>query len=449
MMSGRDKYSLPAWFDYLKKQHGTIEKLNALCGTHYESFEKVPVPGNGMPADIGGQRMFYDWSRFNEAHFASWHKWMADEVHKWLPNVPTHAKIMVFMTLGRDHLGFGVDPELFCDATDIAGCDDYAFGQSGRWAYDWQSDELFYDLLHSFHNQTVFNSENHLIPDGSPATHAPMEHTQSVYWQGGLHHQGVTTQWVWSEPTEGALSGGIMLRPANIYGAGKASFDLNRFSNEVKAISQAPADVAILYSRASNFWQEDYPAALYSMYTALNFLGQPVTFVSEQQLAQNRAPKVKVIILPRSTCVSDATVAALQHFAQYGGKIIPCGEGNLTFDEYRQPRKVPAALQTSTLQLEKSDEATAAKLRELLTTDGLQLATVNDVATHKPAWGIEYRIVSAGNRRLISLINLTPKPVTIDLSPEASAAKDLLSDESVKTDMLTLAPMVPLLLEAQ
>ena len=67
---------------------------------------------------------------------------------------------------------------------------------------DWTSDELFYDLLHSFHDQTVFNSENHLIPDGSPANHVPMAHTQAVYWQGGLHHQGVTTQWVWSEPTE-------------------------------------------------------------------------------------------------------------------------------------------------------------------------------------------------------------------------------------------------------
>ena len=51
-----------------------------------------------------------------------------------------------------------------------------------------------------------------------------------------------------------------MLRPANIYGGGKASFDLNRFANEVKAISQQPAEVALLYSPASNFWQEDYPA---------------------------------------------------------------------------------------------------------------------------------------------------------------------------------------------
>ncbi len=449
VMSGRDKYSLPAWVDYLKQQHGTIEKLNALCGSHYESFEKVPVPGLGMPADIGGQRLFYDWVRFNDFNFANWHKWMADEVHKWIPNARTHAKIMVFMTLGRDHLAFGVDPELFCDATEIAGCDDYAFGQSGRWAYDWTSDELFYDLLHSFHNQTVFNSENHLIPDGSPADHVPMEHTQAVYWQGGLHHQGVTTQWVWSEPTQGALSGGIMLRPANIYGAGKASFDLDRFANEVKAISQQPAKVALLYSPSSQFWQEDYPAAIYSMYTSLNFLGEPITFVSEEQLAQHRAAKVKIIILPRATHVSDSTVAALEQFVKDGGKIIACGDGNLSFDEYHQPRKVPESLRGTRIQLEKLDEATAGKLRGLLTADDVKPALVKDVSTNKPAWGVEYRVVSLQGRRLISLINLTTKPMTVDLSDPAHDANDLLSDESLDISKVTLSPMVPRLLKVK
>ena len=125
------------------------------------------------------------------------------------------------------------------------------------------------------------------------------------------------------------------------------------------------------------------------MYTALNFLGQPITFISERELAQNRAAKVKIIILPRTTCVNDATVAALGRFVKDGGKIIQCGDGNLSFDEYHQSRKLPETLSGATrIQLEKSDEATAAKLRDLLAMDGVKPVLVKDVTTQKPAWGL-------------------------------------------------------------
>jgi hypothetical protein len=85
----------------------------------------------------------------------------------------------------------------------------------------------------------------------------------------------------------------------------------------------------------------------------------------------------------------------------------------------------------------------------LLPTDGVKLAIVKDVSTHKPAWGVEYRIVTTGNRRLISLINLTPKPATIDLRDQAPHARDLLSDESLELNNVTLTPMVPRLLEVR
>jgi hypothetical protein len=64
---------------------------------------------------------------------------------------------------------------------------------TGPYAYDWFGNEFFYDLLHSFRGQSVFNSENHSIPDGASPYHIPMSDTRSVLWQGGLHHQGSTT----------------------------------------------------------------------------------------------------------------------------------------------------------------------------------------------------------------------------------------------------------------
>src|SRR5205085_6155015 len=169
----------------------------------------------------------------------------------------------------------------------------------------------YYDLLNSFRNQPVFNSENHVIPDGYPAAHIPMTQIRAGMWQGALHHQGATTIWVWEEPLDPSLTGSIYFRPANVYGAGRAFLDLNRFSNEVAAINQAPARVALLYSWPSVFWEEKYKGTLMSTYALLNFMGEKVTFVSEQQLAENRvAPNIKFVVIPQATHVAAPTIPA-------------------------------------------------------------------------------------------------------------------------------------------
>ena len=39
--------------------------------------------------------------------------------------------------------------------------------------YHWQVQEMCYDLLHSFNNQPVFNSENHPMPNATGAPFRP------------------------------------------------------------------------------------------------------------------------------------------------------------------------------------------------------------------------------------------------------------------------------------
>ena len=74
----------------------------------------------------------------------------------------------------------------------------YAFPTGGEYPYDWRGDEFFYDLLNSFHNQPVFNSENHIIPDGTGPTHVSPQHTvRGAVAGSAVHHQGVMMIWVW------------------------------------------------------------------------------------------------------------------------------------------------------------------------------------------------------------------------------------------------------------
>jgi hypothetical protein len=400
------------------------------------------VPPPAMPAEVAAQRAYYDWTCFNKQMFADWHAWLGSVLKSHGVKAPTHTKIMVFQTLDRDKLAYGVDPELMCRATDLAGCDAYAF-PGGPYAYDWPGNEFFYDLLHSFRGQGVFNSENHVIPDNSPPNHIPMSHTRSVVWQGGLHHQISTTIWVWETAGDSSLAGSIYFRPANVYGAGRAMFDLNRLSPEVTALNTAKPRVALLYSQPSIFWEEKYQGTIRSLYTLLNFMGENVTFVSERQLADGTAAKVKWLLVPNATHVLSSTPAALAAFAKSGGRILLVGEGSLTRDEYDRPLNQPSDYPT--MELSGDEPATAAALRQRLAP--LQFNDLRDTATGKPAWGVEFRVVQFGGVKLVPLINFDNQAKTVQLPGWAKQqGLDLLSGEKVQLNAISTETMVPRLL---
>lgn len=447
--SGRNPQSLPLYQKYLEEVHKDIAAVNALYGTSYKSFSEIRPPDYGLTADTMKNRVFFDWCQFNKKHFAEWHAWMRDIVKKNLPDVPVHAKIMVFFSMDRDKLGWGVDPEKFCDVTDLAGCDAYNFPDGDYRSFAWHGHAFWYDLLHSFRGQSVFNSENHVIPDGAGPVNIPMTLTRAQYWQDALHHQGVTTTWVWEEANDPSLAGSIYYRPASIYGAGRAFLDINRFAAEVTAINRAKPRVALLYSPASIFWSDKYQATISSLYTQLNFLGEAITFVSEQQLAEKRGAKVQAIIVPQATHATTQTLAALETFAATGGKLILVGEGNLQHDQYNGARELPAAIrQASTQLVPKADERESAQaLHAELSKLGISLSDVLDV-NGKHAWGIEYRVVDYAGGKIMPIINFTKDAQTVVLPKAFAEAVDLLSGQEISGN-LALEPMVPHLLKAK
>ncbi len=444
MVSGHDKYSLPKWTKFLKDTHKDIDTLNKLYETSYTKFEDVPVPGNGMPKEVAKQRIYYDWCTFNKINFAEWHGWLAQQVKDILPNAFTHSKEMVFFTMDHDKNGWGVDPELMTGVTDLAGCDAYCFPESGN-TYSWHGNEFWYDLLNSFRNQPVFNSENHVIPDGSAPGHISPDITRSQYWQGALHHQGVTTTWVWEELLDPSLSGSIYFRPGNIYGAGRAFLDLARFAPEVAAINQSAPTVGLLYSPPSIFWENDYQGTIFTLYTQLNYSGAQITFVSEKELENGRTNLPPCIILPKATHVSDAALAAL---VKSGKKIIRCSEKDATFDEYHLPRQLPAEAKSwPVFTLGKDERANAVSLRKHLTDEGIAMNELRETTGGQLAWGVEYRVVNDANRTLVPMVNMSGKAQTVKLAGNGEKATDLLSGDPVDLNNIALEPVVPRLLE--
>jgi hypothetical protein len=459
--SGRDVYSKPLFAAYLQREHGSIGNLNSLYKTNYTSFDDVPVPDANVPGfdqPVETMRAYYDWMTFNQQHFADWHTWMNGIIKSIAPSVPTHDKIMAGRVFDRGFLGDGIDPELYEDFTDIAGNDDYASvpgeptgtANDADYIYGWENEEMSYDLLRSFAHRPVFNSENHLIPDRFTKP-VPMAYARSVMWQGALHGQGATVTWVWDEAGGDATSdfnGSVYYRPGSILGAGRAWLDIRRLSPQVAAIVRAKPHVALLYSLSSLYWQRNYPLAAKSAYAALSFLGEPVTFVSEKQLANGTAPAVQVIVLPQATNVSDSTVLALESFVKHGGKLLCLGDGNLLRNQYDLPRNLPADLAESAMSWNQDSRVQQRDLQQALA-GVVSLPQLFDAATGRQAFGIEYRDVDVAGKRYVSMVNLTRTDITVAMSIASGkiTCPDLLSGDVADPHSIALKPMVPRLVE--
>jgi len=457
--SGRDPYSRSMWVEFLAESHPTVDALNALYETEHVIFEEVPVPPVALPADAGiaARRAYYDWARFNHRHIAKWHRWMNGIVKTIAPDVRTHVKAMRVLDIGhRAAFAQLPDPELLCEITDLAGCDAWATlpSHEGPDAYWWRNQEMLYDLLHSFRGQPVFDSELHPIEIPFGPEPIPVSQTRCVLWQGALHHRAATTLWVWEPWVEGVtdLQGTIYHRPANIYAAGRAMLDLNRLAEEVAAVSRVRPKVALLYSMPSVFWEEDYLQAIRAAYTALLFLGQPVTFVSERQLAKgNFSPPNAAadwILVPRATHVTDAAVEGLQAFIRRGGRVIRIGSDCLAWDEYHRPRKFEQSIGTSAkIGPSQSEKEVMAELRPVLAAGGCRLEELKEVGTGNFAWNVEFQVVPFRDGQLVPMMNYgNPKTVALNLKGRAT---DLLSGDAVNLDAIDLESMEPRMLFVQ
>ncbi len=170
--------------------------------------------------------------------------------------------------------------------------------------------------------------------------------------------------------------------------------------------------------------------------------------MSEKQLGEGRAAKVKWIVVPQATHVSDATVAALQKLAGSGVRILMVGEHNLEWDQYHRPRTPVDELKRAAKLPTGSDENTSAgNLLGLLGQGGLKIPVLTYAATTNRAWGVEFRMARENGKPLMSLINLSGKPCSVRVPMSRKPmANDLLSGERVAVENVSLEPMVPRLL---
>ena len=413
------------WIDYLTSAHGDINTLNKRYGSNYASFADVPYSGDAQA---------YDWIVFDQQRFAGWHKWMADIIHEIAPNVPTHAKVMSTQ-LSPGGVCFGNDSELYGKYLEINGNDCYAFPTGNP---DWPVDNwpiaISYDLQRSFANKPVFNSENHIAPDGSTYYIAP-EHFRMALWQGAIHGQGATTIWIWERAFENSngFIGSVFERPGCAQAVGTTCLDLNRFAAEVTALENAKAPVAIVFSNSSMIRNGDkHSGAVMRAYQSLGFCGVRIDFISEKQLAAGKGSRYKIIVVPEAETITDAAFAGISMLPTTT-RVLLLNEC-FTRNEYGKPRSPEAvkSLKDSATVLTDGDPTKVlwpVMRKELESVGASPEYAVVGAKTGEPVWGVESLPAKVGGRTVINMISYWGKPVEVKIlrGGKEIVARDLLS----------------------
>lgn len=331
-------YYLPLFQKAMKKKYGDdIEKLNANWGTEYSSFDDITMPQNIEPTP-----QVIDYLEFNDEALPDYNRYVSGLIKEYDPNVLTQTKMM--QTLGKESIGRldgSNNWEAMAKSLDINGCDGWAYYQSPT--LDIRGQTLFYDYQTSIKETPTCNTEEHIIQDGETMIFSDeeLQHNIATMWQGAVHGRGTSIVWFWDRCDQ-SRNGGYLHnpllteRPDTTAALGKLTLDLNRLANEVVSVTEAPANVGMLYMGTNNLYVNGYMNTMYRTYCKLGENGQKTQFVVESDI--DKINELKTCIIPHVVTVRDNTFDAIEKYVENGGKLMVLGKDSLSKDEYGRDR---------------------------------------------------------------------------------------------------------------
>ena len=217
------------------------------------------------------------------------------------------------------------------------------------------------------------------------------------------------------------------------------------------ALQNAKAPAAIIFSIPSITRSVKYMGALQQVYTALNFCGIKIDFISEKQLYAGKGSEYMMVIFPNASNVLPGTFDAVKKLPA-STRLVIVGE-SLSKDPYGKeyPKAELAAIRDHALCLSDADPEKVLwpqLAQELGSLGALPEYSVVDASSGKPIWGVEWLPAKFKGRDIINIVDLADKPFAVKILRRGNpvAARDLLSlggRESVGS----LRPATPVLAE--
>ena len=467
------KHTLKKYHAWLAGQYTTVEKLNSVWKTSYGSFTDIPLPKDQADEQCSpGQ--WYDRVTFHNRRVADFFEFLQIQIKKHIPDAVVHLKGQDNSSLGPldGSVVDGIDREMLTPSATLHGLDTrplpvteprMAAGNKGTnpnkllhyddspYGFHWLGQSFLYDYLTSLKPyRPIVDFEYHAFsinPIRIP--NIKQSHASAALWMAHLHGLVGNMAWYWNQrfgpypfPHEHFkvwLYGSISTQPLVAAEYFQTMLQLNTFSKEVAAlatVSEKP--VRVFVSKPSYIQNRSHIDALHRVYEGVCFHGFRVGFVTEQILAGSGVDKdCKLIIIPDAEFVSAEALQALEKARKSGVQLVRFGKIRTSRDARGRKHSPKSIAFLKDLAVYDYADARALsnsfeKLLKPITSDLKVKVTDPD---GRNAFGVMHRQAVVNGKRVLLLINVSDKPVTVQLRSKAGRwinGFDMLSSESVK-----------------
>jgi len=458
-----------------------ISKLNYNYSSDYKSFDELSMQETVKQGDtrdwlqfgidmgeLDKTPMFYDWSNFNRAVYNDYLTFLYNTCRKYAPDLKIHIKQLA-STWRFEHDYFrqwlrngATDTEGISKLTDYNGCD--AQGILNNSEQSLQTKMRWYDYMTSLDDVPIFNSEDHVVPDNTDGYVKELsEWCGATVWQGAVHGCPANATWLWAYTCErNGLYGAARVRPDVQYKQAEANMDLNRLGFEVKALTDAKAEVAVVDAYSSHIMDRIFENVAFNAWQSSCYSGQRTDFVTENQIADGKLSQYKIVMLPKCDKVKKETIIKLREFIANGGRVIMFGEDNLKYDVYGHAydesvykdvvsasRVVPIEWKNTTV-LAPANSEIRDMLWEEFDTLGMNKVRIVNTMTGETVYDVEWEYSNYNDSIIINVNNYNwsqiPE-VAIEVKGQRVSEFTEMRSMEVKNGTIELKPYEPVLLK--
>jgi beta-galactosidase len=345
-------FTIGKFQQWLRKRHGTIDRLNHLWQTGFTDFDAVDID-IPIDTDLQGTPKWFDWVSFNMDRVTDWYAFLKEEIRKHDAQAKVHLKIMpnLWTDNWRDH---GIDIEALTRISDIIGNDAGAeynlmWGRGEwqeRYAFGWREMSMGYDFLKSVSpGKIMYNTELHFLSTvRSRDLHMDPLYVRATFWLA--HTQGLTVSqnWFWARREDGSIranvgngyGGSNNQQPRIVNEVHSTMMDLNCHAEEIMAMQRQRKPIRIFYSKTSAINKPHHMDDVFDLYESLFFEGIPLGFVTRDILQNEDHSDWDVVLVHKTEYVTADERKALQDYVDRGGRII-IDDASLAKDEYGRP----------------------------------------------------------------------------------------------------------------
>ncbi|MBI3922770.1 MAG: beta-galactosidase [Armatimonadetes bacterium] len=432
---------------HLHEKYRSVEALNEVWRTGYGDFERVNFPGKE------NQAAWYDWNEFHFQEVSGFFAWQRSQVKSHAPGALTSNKPIaehLYMEAFTDAVG--IDFEGQAMLYDVPGCDSsvhYSFQNPTGWLV--RSGVLLYDFWKSVApEKPLANLEFHFLEANPPMEYSvdrneTMRYVQSALWQQYLHGIRLLTFWWWRDSKNSGRYSPVTGQPTALYATAKASLDLRRLADHLSLFPPRP-EVVVYYSKPSLFLNgPSHMGTLTDVYTGLFFLDNAVGFVTDKMILEGLDKKVRTVVIPEATHVSEEVYRVFVEFAQQGGRLVVVGSSSFGYDATNRQRdtsELNAMRRVRWTETGRSAQEYWRTFHNLLKEDRVRRPIQITDARGQPVWEIESRTVERGGKYVTYLINMsrTPKKVFLKANGPVCRIVDLIAEALVPYSSFVMQP---------